>query len=118
MAKQVTAKKIGKQGSTPGNRVVYHVYNANETLEDSDFIFQFNYDPALVGQQGVNITFSPRVIETVMNCGPSPVTVNGVTYETGRWELSLIGGQHFDSDSVSVAFDTPADGNVYLEIRS
>ena len=116
MAKVATVKKIGRQGSTPGNRVVYHVYDANETLEDSDFVFEFSYDP--VSSPSTNVTFSPRVIETVMNCGPSAVTVNGIVYETGRWELSLVGGQHFDSDAVSVVFSTPAEGNVYLEIRS
>ena len=118
MAKQVTTKKIGRQGSTPGNRVTYHVYNANEHLRDSDFVFQFDYDPVLAGQQGVNFTFIPRVIETVMNCGPSPVEINGVTYETGRWELSLIGGHHLDSDGIVLNFNTAADGNVFLEIRS
>ena len=118
MAKQVTAKKIGRQGSTPGNRVTFQVYNANETLADSDFIFQFNYDPQLAGQQDVNVSFNPRVIETVMNVGPSPVTINDRVFETGRWELSLVGGMPTDSDTVTVTFDTAADGNVFIELRS
>jgi len=109
MAKQVTAKKIGRQGSTPGNRVTFQVYDASETLADSDFIFQFNND---------NVTFSPRVVETVMNVGPSPVTINDRVFETGRWELSLVGGMPTDSDTVTVTFDTAADGNVFIELRS
>ena len=118
MAKLVTAKKIGRQGSTPGNRVTYQVWGANDHLEDSDFVFQFDFDPQLPGRQNVDVTFNPRLIETVMNVGPSPVEINGRSFETGRWELSLVGGMPTDSDSIVVNFDTPAEGNVFLEIRS
>lgn len=114
MAIKLIAKQMGNNGSTPGNRVVYQIWGANETLVDSDFTFT---------NDNGSITLNARKIETVMNCGPSAVTVDGKIYETGRWELSLIGGATLSdgantSNSVAVAFDDAGNGNVVIEVRS
>ena len=79
MAIVTTAKYTGGGGSTPGNRVVLNISGANHSLSDSDFTF---------GGKVTNV----NMIETVMNCGASAVTIDGKLYETGRWELSQIGG--------------------------
>lgn len=111
MAKQLLAKQMGNNGSTPGNRVVYHVWGADEGLRDSDFSFTADAG---------TITLTARKIETVMNCGPSAVTIDGKKYETGRWELSLIGGANLSvtNNEFDVVFDDPSTGNVIFEIRS
>lgn len=110
MAFKVTAKQVGNNGSTPANRVVYNVYGADHDLEDSDFTFT---------NDNGSITVQARRIESVMNCGPSAVTIDGRQYETGRWELSQIGGVQLDAtNDVSIAFDDAASGNVYIEFRS
>ena len=106
MAIVTTAKYIGGGGSTPGNRVVLNISGANASLNESNF------------------TFNGRVtnvnkIETVMNCGPSAVTIDGKIYETGRWELSQIGGIPLAAiNTCVVAFDDAATGNVIIEFRS
>jgi len=111
MAKQLIAKQMGNNGSTPGNRVVYQIWDSNEGLRDSDFRF--------IADAGV-ITLAARKIETVMNCGPSAVTIDGKIYETGRWELSLIGGVNLSTSNneFDIVFDDPGNGNVIVEIRS
>lgn len=114
MAQKLIAKQMGNNGSTPGNRVVYQIWGRNETLIDSDFTFQ---------SDNGTIVLNARKIETVMNCGPSAVTVDGKIYETGRWELSLVGGSTISepgdaANSVAISFDDPGNGNVIVEIRS
>ena len=106
MAIVTTAKYIGGSGSTPGNRVVLNVSGADASLSASDFTF---------GGKVTNV----NKIETVMNVGPSAVTVDGKIYETGRWELSQIGGVPLAAiNTCVVAFDDAATGNVIIEFRS
>lgn len=110
MSIKVTAKQVGNNGSTPANRVVLNVYGADHDLVDSDFTFT---------NDNGSITMQARRIESVMNCGPSAVTIDGRQYETGRWELSQIGGvQLITANDVSIVFDSAATGNVFIEFRS
>ena len=53
-----------------------------------------------------------------MNMGPSAVTINGMTFETGRWECSLVGGINVTGNAITVVFDNVATGNVIIEFRS
>lgn len=110
MAIKVTAKQVGNNGSTPANRVVYNIYGADHTLEDSDFTFT---------RDNGSVVMQARRIESVMNCGPSAVTIDGRQYETGRWELSQIGGvQLVTTNDCAIVFDSAATGNVFIEFRS
>lgn len=111
MAKQLIAKQMGNNGSTPGNRVVYQIWGSNEGIRDSDFSFSADAG---------TVTMTARKIESVMNCGPSAVTIDGKVYETGRWEASMIGGITLSASSnrFDVVFDDPGNGNVIIEIRS
>jgi hypothetical protein len=110
MTIQVTAKQVGNNGSTTANRVVLNVYEADHTLNDSNFTFT---------NDNGSVVMQARRIESVMNCGPSPVTIDGRQYETGRWELSMIGGvQLAATNSCAIVFDNTATGNVFIEFRS
>lgn len=109
MAIETIAKQMGNNGSTPGNRVVLHIYDASHTLSDTDFTFT---------NDNGSVTLTARKIETVMNMGPSAVTINGMTFETGRWECSLVGGINVAGNSITVVFDNVATGNVIIEFRS
>jgi len=106
MAIVTTAKYTGGGGSTPGNRVVLNISGANHSLSVSDFTF---------GGKVTNV----NMIETVMNCVASAVTIDGKLYETGRWELSQIGGIPLAATNTCVVtFDTVGTGNVFIEFRS
>lgn len=106
MAIVTTAKYTGGSGTTHGNRVVLNISGANHTLGASDFTFSGKV---------VNI----NKIETVMNCGASAVTIDGKVYETGRWELSQIGGLPLAAaNTCAVTFTTVGTGNVFIEFRS
>ena len=110
MTIQVTAKQVGNNGSTPANRVVLNVYDADHTLEDSDFTFT---------NDNGSIVMVSRIIESVINCGPSAVTIDGRVFETGRWELSMIGGLRLSANNdCAIVFDDPSNGNVLIEFRS
>ena len=106
MAYNVTAKSVQTNGSTPGNRVVYNIYDANHTLDSDDFTFSGTYVNA-------------RIIESVTNMGQSAVTIDGKDFETGRWELSLHGGIILaEPGKCAVSFATANQGNVIIEFRS
>lgn len=111
MAKQMIAKQMGNNGSTPGNRVVWHIWGANEGLRDSEFSFS---------SDNGTTTMTARKIESVINMGTSPVTIDGRLFETGKWELSLVGGANLTvtNNEFDVVFTTPASGNVIIEFRS
>lgn len=111
MAIQLIAKQMGNSGSTTGNRVVYQVWGADHSLEDSDFTFT-----AAAG----TINMTARKIESVINCGTSPVTIDGKLFETGNWQMSQIGGVNLSvtNNVFDVTFTTPAAGNVIIEFRS
>jgi hypothetical protein len=111
MAKQLIAKQMGNSGSTPGNRVVYQVWGSNEGIRDSDFSFT-----AAAG----TVTMTARKIESVINCGTSPVTIDGKLFETGNWQMSQIGGVNLSvtDNEFEIVFTTPAAGNVIIEFRS
>ena len=111
MSKQLLAKQMGNNGSTPGNRVVYQFFGGNETLAASDFTFS---------SDNGSTTMTARKIESVINAGTSPVTIDGKLYETGNWQLSQVGGVNLSvtTNIFDVTFTTPAVGNVIVEFRS
>lgn len=111
MAKQLIAKQMGNNGSTVGNRVVYQFWGGNESLAASDFTFT---------SDNGDIAMTARKIESVINAGTSPVTIDGKLYETGNWQMSQIGGVNLSvsNNTFNVTFTTPATGNVIIEFRS
>ena len=51
--------------------------------------------------------------------GQSAVTIDGMDFETGRWEMSMHGGVRLAAASTCVVtFGTPSQGNVLIEFRS
>ena len=114
MATNVVSKNLKGGGSTPRNRVVYHVYDANASLTAQDFTFARGS-----GAIGDSEYVPVRIIESVINMGQSPVTIDGKDFETGRWELSMHGGIRLDTVGVcTVTFATQNQGNVLIEFRS
>jgi len=110
MAYRVTAKQVGNNGSTPGNRVVFHVHGSNHSLDSDDFTFTKDIGTVVI---------KASRIESVINMGTSDCTIDGKVFETGRWELSQIGGIPLEVDSqAAVSFTTAASGNVLIEFRS
>jgi len=106
MAAEIVAKAVQVNGSTPGNRIVYHVYDADHTLDSDDFTVNGNY---------VRV----RKIESVTNMGQSAVTIDGKDFETGRWELSLHGGINLAAPAAcAITFTTASQGNVVIEFRT
>ncbi len=114
MATNVVSKNLKGGGSTPGNRVVYHVYDANASLTAQDFTFARGS-----GAVGDSEYVPVRIIESVINMGQSAVTIDGKDFETGRWELSMHGGIRLDTAGVcAITFGTANQGNVLIEFRS
>jgi hypothetical protein len=116
--KQVTVKKIGVQGSSPGNKVIFWITGANETITAADMQFKYAFDG--VNQPSVNnIQFIPTLIETVMVMGTSNATVDGSPFNnSSMWEMSALGGIPIsDPASIPVTFATPASGNLLIELR-
>lgn len=110
MAKRVTAKQVGNNGSTPGNRVVFNVSGGNESLDSDDFTFTVDRG---------SVTVKASRIESVINMGTSACTIDGKSFETGRWELSQIGGIPLAVDSkAAITFTSASAGNVIIEFRS
>lgn len=118
MAKVITAKKIGRQGTTPGNKVIFHVYGANETIRLSDMVFKFDFE-GLTTPAINNVQFVPNRIETIMNMGDTNVIVEGKSYSAQQmWEMSALGGIPVDdADSIDITFTTPTNGNLIIELR-
>jgi hypothetical protein len=111
MAYTLVAKQIGGSGSTPGNRVVYHIYGADTSLDLDDFTF--------TNSRGVTSTLLCGKIESIMNMGESSVLIDGKDYETGRWEVSQIGGIALNDPSrCAFVFSNQSKGNVIVEFRS
>ena len=114
MAATVVSKNLNGGGSTPGNRVVYHIFDANASLTAQDFTFARGS-----GAVGDSEAVSVRLIESVINMGQSAVTIDGMDFETGRWEMSMHGGIRLAAASTCVVtFGTPSQGNVLIEFRS
>jgi len=116
--KQVTVKKIGMQASSPGNKVIFWITGANETITAADMQFKYAFDG--INQPATNnIQFIPTLIETVMVMGSSNATVDGVSFNNGSmWEMSVLGGIPVDDPtSIPVTFVTPAGGNLLIELR-
>jgi hypothetical protein len=102
MANTITAKTLGKSGSSRrnGGRVVVYVDTAG-TLDSEDFTFTYQVRNLYPDGRGtaadsdfVNVVhnFKPTLIESIINMGENPITIDGKVFETGRWELSQHGG--------------------------
>ena len=116
--KTITAKKIGVQGSSPGNKVIMWITGANETITAADLQFKYAFDGINTPATN-NIQFIPTLIETVMVMGNSNAVIDGVSFnDQSMWEMSTLGGIPVsDPASIPVTFTTPATGNVLIELR-
>lgn len=127
MANTITAKTLGKSGSSRrnGGRVVVYVDTAG-TLDSEDFTFTYqvpNIYPdgrsVAADSEYVNVVhiFTPNIIESVINMGENPITIDGKVFETGRWELSQHGGIPVSSADKSIVISGTAP-SCLIELRS
>ena len=116
--KKITVKKIGRQGSTPGNKVIFWITGANETITAADLQFKFSFDGVTTPAVN-NIQFVPTLIETIMVMGESNAIVDGSHFNNQQtWEMSMLGGIPVtDPTSIPVTFTVPAEGNLLIELR-
>ena len=100
MANTVVSKSVGIQGSSQGNRVVYHIDSA-ATLDSDDFTFTYqvkniyapNQSPASDSdEKNINHYMRPIKIESVTNMGTNAITIDGKAFATGKWDFNMTGG--------------------------
>jgi len=124
MANRVTAKTVGGGSSRRGGgRVVYHIDTAG-TLDSDDFTFSYKVQNLYPNDRGVDsdeVTVThvaiPRIIESVINMGENTITIDGNTFETGRWELSQHGGISVEQSKGQIVITGTAP-NCLIEFRS
>jgi|TARA_B100001094_G_C18174486_1_gene797079 hypothetical protein len=100
MANTVVSKSVGIQGSSQGNRVVYHIDTA-ATLDSDAFTFTYQvkniYGPGQSpasdsDEKNINHYMRPIKMESVVNMGPNAITIDGKVFATGKWDFNMTGG--------------------------
>lgn len=106
MAKTITQKNIRRNGTQAQGVVTYFV-TGGETLVGTDFQFPSN------DGTGETLTFTPRVIDYVVNTGTASVTIDSKPFGPGSWDLYQVGGVPVSGPSVAVGA-----GTIIVQLRS
>jgi hypothetical protein len=122
MANKVVSKSVGIQGSSQGNRVVYHIDTA-ATLDSDAFTFTYqvkniyapNQSPASDSdEKNINHYMRPIKIESITNMGANAITIDGKAYATGKWDLNMTGGTSIEQAKGNVVISGTAPNAIVV----